>query len=115
GCLAVAALFAPHTARAQTERHTLSGQRVAVYNLAGKLHVEPTTGAQVTVEVTRGGHDASHLRVESGDVRGRPALRVVYPGADRIVYPDMRSSGSTTLTVNSDGTFGDNNGRSWFN
>ncbi len=99
-------------AGAQTERRTLSGERVAVYNLAGRIRVEGGTGSQVTVDVTRGGPDARDLKIESGDVRGWNALRVIYP-SDRIVYRERdrdRGSSRTTLNVNSDGTFGSNSG-----
>jgi DUF4097 and DUF4098 domain-containing protein YvlB len=104
-------------ARGQAERRTLSGERVAVYNLAGRVRVEAGTGSQVVVEITRGGSDAKDLKIESGDVRGWNALRVIYP-SDRIVYRDRdRDRGGsfrTQLTVNSDGTFGDSRGDGFF-
>jgi lia operon protein LiaG len=104
---AVAALgFAAGTADAQTERHTVSGARVAIYNLAGKVRVQPAAGGQVTVDVTRGGRDAGQLKVATGEVRGASSLRVVYPFGS-IVYPDMGYRGRTQLRVNSDGTFDD--------
>src|SRR3569833_3719184 len=59
--LAVALLPIPLSA--QTERHTLSGDRIAVYNLAGKLRVQSAAGSQVAVDVTRAGRDAAQLRV----------------------------------------------------
>src|SRR5215468_985598 len=79
-------------ARAQTEHRNLSGERVAVYNLAGRVRVQAATGSQVTVDITRSGRDAAKLRLESGDVRGWNSLRVVYP-SDRIVYPEWQSRG----------------------
>ena len=97
---------------AQTEHHTLSGDRVSVYNLAGKLRVQAGGGAQVTVDVTRGGRDAAKLKVATGDIRGFNSLRVVYP-SDRIVYPDMNFRGRTDLRVNGDGTFDDNDHGGW--
>jgi lia operon protein LiaG len=97
---------------AQTEHRTISGDRVAVYNLAGTLRLQGGAGSQVSVDITRRGKDAAQLKVASGDVRGFNALRVVYPG-DRIVYPEMRR-GRTQLRVNADGTFDDNEG-GWFN
>jgi lia operon protein LiaG len=112
--LALAALAAgslvPAAAGAQTESKTLAGDKIAIYNIAGRLRVEATTAAQVTVQITRGGRDAKDLKIESGDVRGWQALRILYP-SDRIVYRDgeRRFSGRTTLTVNDDGTFGDGN------
>jgi hypothetical protein len=104
--IAFAALAMPVAAHGQTDHRNLSGERVAVYNLAGRVRVQAATGAQVTVDVTRGGHDASKLRIETGEVRGWQTLRVVYP-SDRVVYSDMRSRGRTQMHVNSDGTFDD--------
>ncbi|HEX7121128.1 MAG TPA: DUF4097 family beta strand repeat-containing protein [Gemmatimonadaceae bacterium] len=94
------------------ERHTLQGQDIAIYNLAGSIRVEGGSGSEVTVEVTRRGADASQLRVETGRVRGREALRVIFPG-DRIVFQQPNRGGRwysqsrTTITVADDGTFGD--------
>lgn len=96
----------PVVAHGQTDHRSLSGERVSIYNLAGHVRVQAATGSQVTVDVTRGGRDASRLRIESGEVRGWNALRVIYP-SDRIVYPDWRSRGRTQIHVNSDGTFDD--------
>lgn len=93
-------------AEAQTDRRSLSGDRVAVYNLAGKLRVEPGTGGDVVVEVTLAGRDAAKLRVESGEIRGRQTLRVIYP-SDRVVYPEMERRSRTELSVREDGTFND--------
>jgi DUF4097 and DUF4098 domain-containing protein YvlB len=64
------------------------------------------------VEVTRGGRDAQRLSVETGDVRGRPALRIRYPG-DRIVYPRMDYDSRSTFAMSDDGTFGDEGDRAW--
>ena len=94
------------TVRAQVERHSLTGERVAVYNLAGKLRVEAGSGSEVVVEVTRGGRDASQLRVEKGAIGDRQTLRVVYP-SDRVVYPELGRGDRTTISVRSDGTWGD--------
>jgi DUF4097 and DUF4098 domain-containing protein YvlB len=94
-------------AQGQTERRTISGERVAIYNLAGRLRVQAATGSDVVVDVTRGGADAGRLSLATGDVRGWQSLRVIYP-ADRVVYSDMRSARSrTTIRVNDDGTFDD--------
>jgi lia operon protein LiaG len=99
---------------AQTERRALSGDRVAIYNLAGRLRVQAGTGAQVTVDVTRAGRDAGQLKIATGEAQGSQSLRVVYP-SDRVVYPDMRSRSRTQLRVNGDGTFDDRDGgRDWF-
>lgn len=94
---------APGTAK---ERFTLSGTKVAVYNLAGVVTVEATTGTQTIVEVTRGGDDATELKMGTGSLDGRQTLRVIYPGT-RIVYPEYGRGSNTSLRVRDDGTFGD--------
>ena len=103
------ALVVPALLTAQSpERISLDGREVAIYNLVGKLRVEGSTGDRVVVEVTRGGRDAGRLKLQTGGVRGRMALRVIYP-EDRIVYSDTRWNGRTSFTVSEDGTWGDNN------
>lgn len=97
---------------AQTERRTLSGDRVSIYNLAGRLRLQPGSGSTVVAEVTRSGRDANQLRLQAGDIRGVATLRVVYP-ADRIVYPELGFRSNTEIHVNPDGTFDDHGGWSW--
>lgn len=104
---AVALLVASPRANAQTERRVLSGDRVAIYNLAGKLRVESGGGSEVVVEVMRGGRDGDRLRLEQGSIQGYEALRIVYP-ADRIVYPELGRHNRNTITVRDDGTWGNN-------
>ena len=104
----------PALLAAQTpERRTLSGNDVAVYNIAGVMRVEGGTGSDVTVEITRGGGDGSRLTIATGPVRGRETLRVMHPDR-RIIYrrgESGRWGGSrTSLYVDDDGTF--NDGRS---
>jgi lia operon protein LiaG len=94
---------------AQTETKTVSGADVAIYNLVGRMRAVAGAGNAVSVEIRRGGPDASKLRVETGTIRNRQTLRVIYP-ADRIVYPDMRGS-RVDISVREDGTFSD--GSSW--
>jgi DUF4097 and DUF4098 domain-containing protein YvlB len=102
---------------AQTSRHVLKGDSVAIYNLVGELRVEAGTGSDVAVELTRGGSDAAKLDVQSGSIRGRETLRVIYPD-DVILMPDWGRGWSTTLRVRDDGTFGEEHGRhergSWY-
>jgi hypothetical protein len=94
-----------HPALAQTpDRYSIPGSAVAVYNLAGSVTIERGAGADVMIEVTRGGRDAAQLEVDRIEVNGRPALVVRYPDDD-VVY-DGPGGGSTQLTVRSDGTFG---------
>ncbi len=110
-CALISALAVSAPANGQTTTHQLRGTDVAVYNLAGIVRVEAGSGTDVEIEVTRRGPDASRLQVESGPIRNRETLRVIYPG-DRIVYraPDQRGGGGfrTSLRVNGDGTFDGN-------
>jgi lia operon protein LiaG len=93
-------------ASAATEQRSIRGAQVAIYNLVGKLKAIPGTGDAVVVEIARGGADASKLKIESGSLRGRETLRIVYP-SDRIVYPEMRYRSRTSVNVRPDGTFSD--------
>ena len=90
---------------AQTEARTVKGANVAIYNLAGSMRAEPGSGDGVTVEITRKGADAAKLKIETGPLRNRETLRIIYP-TDRVVYPDMNRS-RTSLNVREDGTFSD--------
>lgn len=102
---------------AQTTHYVLKGDSVAVYNLVGELRVEAGSGSDVTVDVQRQGADAAKLDVQSGPLRGRETLRIIYPD-DVIVMPEWGRGWNTTLRVRDDGTFGDeHNGRHdhrWF-
>jgi DUF4097 and DUF4098 domain-containing protein YvlB len=113
--LALAALLgAPAVALSQTpERRTLAGDDVAVYNVAGVMQVVGGSGSDVTVEITRGGADGGKLQIESGRVRGRESLRVIYPDR-RVIYREGdwgRGRSRTTLRVDDDGTFSDGRDR----
>jgi hypothetical protein len=101
----VATVLAVLPAGAQ-EVHRVSGADVAVYNLAGRIQVVGGSSADVVVRVTRGGADAADLTVETGQVRGRSTLRIVYP-SDEIVYPGLGRGSNTSFSVRPDGTFGD--------
>lgn len=90
----------------QTGRYELRGQRVAIYNLAGVARVEPGSGSAVTVEVSRGGEDASSLRVETGPLHDAETLRVIYPG-ERVVYEGAGRGSRSQVRVREDGSFGD--------
>ncbi|MGH7529166.1 MAG: DUF4097 family beta strand repeat-containing protein [Gemmatimonadales bacterium] len=115
-----ALLCLPTTAAAQSSRHVLQGERIAVYNLVGELRVGPADGSDVVVEVVRGGPDAARLEIATGPLRDEDeTLRVIYP-ADVILLRDANQGGrrwgsfNTTLRVRDDGTFngwsGDRNG-----
>jgi hypothetical protein len=87
------------------DRYAITGDDVAIYNLAGELRLEGGSGSAVVVEIRRGGRDAEQLRVETGRVDGRQTLRVLYPG-DRVLYPLLgRTGSSNTVQVRDDGTF----------
>src|SRR5262245_25560333 len=103
--LALLAVTLPGRAQ-QPERHTLAGERVAIYDLVGQVRIDPGTGADVVVEITRGGRDLSQLKVERGPVDSRPnweTLRVIFP-SDEISYPRINRS-RTQMEVREDGTF----------
>jgi hypothetical protein len=104
--LALLVAAVPAGAQEQT-RYTLSGSSVAVYNLVGSLRAIAGTGREVVVTVERRGPAAAQLRVESGAIRGRETLRVIYPDG-RILYRG-RGDGSwnTQVRVDDDGTFYD--------
>lgn len=101
---AAAALFATPLAAQEVERFSIGGDVVAIYNLAGSVRVEQGSGANVVVEVQRGGGDAERLRLERREVNGRAALVVRYPDDD-IVYRGGQWSGRTSMRVRDDGTF----------
>ena len=101
----VAVLTIPAAAQTPQTRYVLKGDSVAVYNLVGELRVEPGSG-DVVVDVTRGGADAAKLDIQSGPLRGRETLRIIYPD-DQISLPDWGHGWNTTLRVRDDGTFGD--------
>lgn len=93
---------------AQTpQRYTVSGDNVAIYNLAGAVRVEAGSGGDVIVEVTRGGSDGAKLDVQTGPIGTRQTLRVIYPDDD-IIYPALGWHSTSSLDVRDDGTFDDN-------
>lgn len=109
--LSVAAVLTTPAA-AQNSRHVLKGDSIAVYNLVGELRVEAGSGSDVVVEVERGGADAARLEIQTGPLRGRETLRIIYPD-DIIVMPEWGRGWNTTLRVRDDGTFGDDGERGW--
>jgi len=105
GVLTLALAFATSGLGAQ-ETHRISGNEITVYNLAGHAEVVRGSGSDVVVKVTRHGADADRLTIETGEVRGRETLRVVYPD-DRIIYSELGRGSRTTVNVREDGTFWD--------
>ncbi|QJR34550.1 DUF4097 family beta strand repeat-containing protein [Gemmatimonas groenlandica] len=101
-------MLVPAALTAQTERRTLSGSQVALYNVAGEVRIVRGDRRDVQFEITMRGRDASRLRIEAGTVRGLPTLRVIYPDDD-VVYrggPERRWGGSTETRIRDDGTWG---------
>jgi lia operon protein LiaG len=112
GALVLSTLLNASLLSAQTtEQRSVKGATVAIYNLVGRMRAIAGTGDAVVVEITRSGRDASQLKVETGTIRNRETLRIVYP-SDRIVYPSLSRS-RTSLHVRSDGTFSDWSGDDW--
>jgi len=107
---AALALVIVPTASPQGEHYDISGNLVAVYNLAGEIRLEAGSGSAVTVEVRRGGSDAGQLQVQTGQIGDAQTLRVIYPD-DRVVYSESNGHWRTTVRVRDDGTFGDGSGR----
>jgi hypothetical protein len=106
-----AVLLAPSGVGAQ-ESHRVAGDRVSIYNLAGRVEVVAGSGPDVVVRLTRGGADAGELSVETGPIGGRSTLRVIYP-SNEILYlgrggrNGRRGNFNSELRVRPDGTFGD--------
>ncbi len=87
---------------AAQERHVLTGASPVVWNLAGDVRLEPGTGDDVVVLVTRGGEDGAQLAVSASGGK----LVVRYPDRDIVYRAGREGRGSTTLRVRDDGTFG---------
>lgn len=105
----LASLLAPEAsplAAQAGETYRLAGDRVAIYNLAGRVEIRGGEGPEVEVSVLAGGEDAARLRVETGPVAGAETLRVIYP-EDRVVYEEQGRNSRTRIRVRPDGTFGD--------
>ena len=100
---ASAAISRPTTG--STTRYTLTGDRIAIFNLAGRVTIEAGRGPDVIVEVTPAGRDADRLSVQTGMISGHNTLRVITP-SDRIVYPDLEWGSNSNSGVRDDGTFG---------
>lgn len=101
------------TASPGSQRVSLTGTEVAVYNLAGRARLVAGNGNAVQVTVNAIGRDADDLKIAQGPIRGLNTLRIVYPG-DHVVYPEMGRGSNTTIHVRDDGTFGGKNHGDWF-
>jgi hypothetical protein len=106
---ALAALLAPGAAAQRPETFTLTGTRVAIYDLAGRVSVVPAASGPVVIELTRGGADGARLTTAQDPIAGAATFRVLYP-ADRVVYRPangLHGDWRTEVDVNDDGTFDD--------
>jgi hypothetical protein len=103
--LAVAVLAAVTVPAVHAETRSFPGGKVRIHNLIGRATIVQGTGTGFKIDITRGGDDAAELEIRSereGDVE---VLRIVFPG-DRFVYPALGMGSNSTISVNSDGTFG---------
>jgi len=99
---ALPALAAP----ASAATYSFAGDDVVIWNPAGEVRVEATSGSKVEVQVTTEGRDAGELEIRDEPMNGRPTLRVLYP-TGRIVYPAMGRWSNTNSSIRRDGTWGD--------
>lgn len=111
--LSVLAVPVARSADSPNGRFSLSGARVHVYNLAGKVDIVAGSGRAVTVESTTGGRDGGRIDVKTMP-GNEPALIFAYPDK-RVVHRRAgrggeRSQFRTTLDVGADGRFGDGRG-----
>lgn len=109
GALALATV--PAAAQTATS-YTLSGDRVAIYNIAGSVTVSGGSGSAVKVQVDPEGADAKQLKVETGPIRGAETLRVLYPD-ETIIYPALGRGSSTQMQIRDDGTWGNFGREKW--
>ena len=106
---AALALVATSPLHSQAERVSVTGAKVGIWNIIGKVTVTPAaSGRAVNVNITRRGRDGSKLTIEKGPIGGRETVRIIYPG-DRItdISTDQYTGWRTELRIRDDGTFGD--------
>jgi lia operon protein LiaG len=105
------ASFLAMTACAQptVERFVLPGQRIEICDLAGAVRIVQGTGTRAEIIVTRGGRDASRLRIEQDEQGGRSRLSVIFPDR-RVVYPRTHGFGHSTIVVTDNGCFPEGHG-----
>lgn len=87
-----------------SERAILRGDDVAIFNVVGRVRVEPSQDRDVTVHVTRGGRDASRLAVRTSEIHGRNTFVVQYPDDD-VVYPAEGRGQRSDVSMHRDGTW----------
>ncbi len=103
--LAAVAILASALQLSAQERISLDGDRIAIYNVAGEVRIEPGRGENVVVEITRGGRDGGALRVDRTSANGWRQLIVHYPN-ERIVYRKLGRFSRSEFSIRDDGTFG---------
>lgn len=94
------------------QSYSLTGDRVAIYNIAGMVTVSGGGSGPVKVGVETQGSDAKQLTIETGTIRGAETLRVLYPDDD-IIYPAMGRGSNTQMQIRDDGTWGNFGDRKW--
>src|SRR5262245_27388940 len=109
--LAGTVLLVPAARSADWDAHmSLSGERVHIFNLAGKAEIVAGTGKSVTIEPTAGGQDGARIDVKTINNGNEPSLVFVYPDR-KIIYrksgSNWNSSYRVTMDVSGDGRFGD--------
>jgi hypothetical protein len=110
--LALAANALVALSASAAERQSVRGADVAIFNLAGTISVVAGTSPSVDVDITRGGRDGGDLKIETGLVRSKQTLRIVYP-SHRVIYPELGRGSNVSLSVRDDGTFADEHGINW--
>ena len=90
-CAGMRAATAPAGPALPPESFSLAGGSVAIHDPAGSVRVEPGSGPDVRVMVTRYGADANRLRVEREARAGGDILRIRVegPSSRRLLYPGM--------------------------
>jgi DUF4097 and DUF4098 domain-containing protein YvlB len=110
--LAVLAALALVAGPLNGQSYSLSGDRVAIYNIAGTVTVSGGGSGAVKVNVDLQGPDAKQLKVETGSIRGAETLRVLYPDDD-IIYSALGRGSSTQMQIRDDGTWGNFGREKW--
>jgi DUF4097 and DUF4098 domain-containing protein YvlB len=101
------------TLSAQSETRTLSGTSASIYNLVGSITVEPSTGNEIQVEITRRGIDARRLNIDVVGEGGGQSLRIIFPDDD-IVYPELGRWNRSEFNLDRDGRWNRGGDRGWF-
>ena len=114
--LALPAILAVPGHAQQSQRYTLGGQRVEIFNAVGHVNLVRGSGSEVVIQATRVGADASALEfaTDREGTEGASRFRVVYP-LDRLddgIYFEENESGG--LRLRADGTFSGDGGDSFF-